>query len=466
MEILLECGETKLAQFIRSSDLELITLLLKRFLQVTTLEGEPLEVRDRIPLFTLDQYYFILFKKFETRVVFQPFLEIFYRVDADGYRRVMEALIVELESEVEEEGYRLRNGRMTDYGFPDFEEALEIYRFVNPDSPVLEKDFTLSTGREEVDKRSPTFYLAFQNEGPFLSSVLSRIADLEGLNRLNEEITILCNKAVVAESVDRFSIEEMERAAGKVFHYLNLGLQYLSREEEERAFEILRSLRVQRIFQCGLGTTLLLKRRAESILKGRWFGGDRENLVFLDPPYLEKFEGILKKRPAFYRNGTFGDFKNIQDLREMELFLEGLEVIVNTVEEKLNVSPHRLKALDLTLCYPREWREITLATILLTSLANQVLYGAFRFEAIDQARLKELLARLLDRNEQGKGVVRMKIKEGIGDWMDSISDDQIKREQFRAFWDFCLDLFEEQYGRIPPGEEIDPRFVKGLLTHT
>ena len=463
MEILLECGEKKVTQFIRASDLEWIALLLKKFLHVTTLEGEPLEVRDRIPLFTLDQHYFILFRKPETRVVFQPFLEIFYRVDANGYRRVMEAQIVELESELEEEGYRLRNARMADYGFPNFEEALEIYRFINPDTPLLKEGFLATTAQGEAGRGGSTFYLTFQEEGPFLASILSKVDDPSEVDRLKEEITLLCNKAIVADSVDRFTLEEMGRVAEKVFHTLNLGLQYLSREEEERALEILRSHPIQKIFQCGVGATLLLKKKAESILKGRWFGGDRENLVFLDPPHLERFAGILKKRPGLYRNGRVEDFKSLRDLEEMKVFLESLEVIVRTLGETLAVSPLELRGLDLTGCHPGDWRELTLSTVFLTSIANQVLFKVFRFGAIDQSRLKELLSHILDRNEQGKGVVRMEIEEGIRNWIDSVQEDRGRREHLLAFWDFCRDLFEEQYGRIPSGEEVDPRFVKGLL---
>ncbi|HMK53039.1 MAG TPA: DUF6178 family protein, partial [Thermodesulfobacteriota bacterium] len=139
MEILIESGDKKATQFIQSTDPELIVLLLKRFLRVLTLEGEPVEVRDRLPLFTLDQHYFIDFKGKGAREILQPFLEICYRVDEKGYRRLMDFLIVELESELEETGYRLRNGRLADYGFPDFEEALEIYSFVNPDSLTGER---------------------------------------------------------------------------------------------------------------------------------------------------------------------------------------------------------------------------------------------------------------------------------------------------------------------------------------
>ena len=60
----------------------------------------------------------------------------------------------------------------------------------------------------------------------------------------------------------------------------------------------------------------------------------------------------------------------------------------------------------------------------------------------------------------------MEIGEGLKEWFHSIEDDPERRLHLLAFRDFCLDLFEEEYGRIPPGEEIDPRFVKGLLIRT
>ena len=286
MEILIESGEKKVDQFIHSTDPELIALLLKKFIHVVTLEGELTEVRDRAPLFTLDQHYFIGFKGKGTREIFQPFLEVFYHVDSDGYRRLMDSLIMELGSELEETNYRLRNGRLADYGFPAFEEALEIYRFVNPNSPGIEKRSPQVKGREEVSEGSSMYYLTFKNEGPFLSSVLSRIDDPHEQDRLRQEMTALCNKAIVAEAIDLSNIAGMERAVKKVYHTLNLGLQYLSKEEEIKALEILQSLPMQRLFQCGVSTTILLRKKAESILEGPWFSGDPENLVFLDPPHF------------------------------------------------------------------------------------------------------------------------------------------------------------------------------------
>jgi hypothetical protein len=255
----------------------------------------------------------------------------------------------------------------------------------------------------------------------------------------------------------------MERVVKKVYHTLNLGLQYLSKEDEIKALRLLRSLRLQRLFQCGVSTTILLRREAESILRGRWFSGDQENLVFLDPPHFETFEGILRRRPALYRNWIYEDFKTLGDLKEAEDFLEFIEAIVNFLGKELKVSPRHLKELDLSGCYPEDWREITLSTIFLTSLANQMLKGTFQFEAIEQARVKNFLSGVFEKDSQGKGVIRMEVKERLREWLSSMESEDSRRQHLLAFQDFCFDLLEEGYGKVPPEEKVDPRFVKGLL---
>jgi len=463
MEILLESGEKKVSQFIQTTDIEFIALLLKKFLQVTTMEGEHLEGMDRIPPFTLDQYHFIHFRGKRTREVFAPFLQILYRVDIRNYQRLMDSLIAEFESELEEIGYRLRNGRLADYGFPDFEEALEIYRFISLDSFAGGEGSSRVVPREETGKEGSVFYLTFREEGPFFSSILSRIEDAFEQDRLKQEITALCNKAIVAEAIDLSNITGMERVIKKVYHYLNLGLHYLSREDERKSLEILRSLPIQKLFQYGVSATLLLRRKAESILQGSWFSNDQANLVFLDPPHFETFEGILRRKPVLYRNGTYEDFSNLQDLREAGDFLEFIKTIVYFLDKELNLSPVYLRKMDLSGCTPQGWREMTLSTIFLTSAANQILKGAFQFEAIGQDRVKDLLDRVFERDAQGKGAMKMEVKKGLRDWLESIGGEEVKRQHLLAFQDFCLDLFEAEYGKIPRDEEVDPRFVKGLL---
>jgi len=54
----------------------------------------------------------------------------------------------------------------------------------------------------------------------------------------------------------------------------------------------------------------------------------------------------------------------------------------------------------------------------------------------------------------------MKIGEGFKEWFHSTEKDPQKRLNLLAFHDFCFDLFEEEFGRVPQGEETDPGFVR------
>ena len=62
-------------------------------------------------------------------------------------------------------------------------------------------------------------------------------------------------------------------------------------------------------------------------------------------------------------------------------------------------------------------------------------------------------------------VIGMKVGEGFKKRFHSIENDPQKKLCFLAFRDFCLDLLEEEFGRIHQEDEIDPRLVKGLLNH-
>ena len=85
---------------------------------------------------------------------------------------------------------------------------------------------------------------------------------------------------------------------------------------------------------------------------------------------------------------------------------------------------------------------MTLATIFLTSTANQILKVTFQFEAIGQAQVRDFLDRVFERDAQGKGGMKMEIKNGLRNWLDSVNGEEVRRQHLLAFQDFCLDLFE------------------------
>jgi hypothetical protein len=57
----------------------------------------------------------------------------------------------------------------------------------------------------------------------------------------------------------------------------------------------------------------------------------------------------------------------------------------------------------------------------------------------------------------------MEIKSELMGWSMSMEKDKKRQDHLHAFLDFCLDLLEEEYGRMSPEDEVDPRFVRGLL---
>ena len=462
VEILMECGEEKFAQFLRSADLEFIILILKKFIRVTKQEEENSEKDGRPTPESLERLYFVHVKEEKARPLINRFLEKLLYLDMELYRRVMEGVIWELESGLEETEYRWRNGRLADLGFPDFEEALEIYRFINPQTMRLDGK-TLFSGELGEPGLVPAFYLTFQEDGPFFSTALRRLDDPSEQDRIKAEIAALGNKAIIAESTGGFSQEEIERVGRKVFHYLNLGLQFLSTEKKAEPVDVLRSVSIQRVFQCGFSNTLLLKRKAEVIFEGPWFERNRGNLVFLDFPHREIFKGLLQKRPAFYRNGKYDDFKHVDDFREIESILEMITASTHFIIDHLGLSSQKLKEMDWRNCHPNRWQEITLSTILLTSLGNQILKNIFLFEAIERNQLPILLSCLFERVDESRQIVKREVRDRVNQSFMSITKEGGKRLSMMSFWDFCFGILEQEYGRIPPGERIDLRFFKGFL---
>ncbi|NWF53619.1 MAG: hypothetical protein HXY45_02355 [Syntrophaceae bacterium] len=462
MEIMTECGDEKFEQFVRTADLEVIIFVLKKFIQVTKQGKDPLRMEEEPPAVSLESLYSVSFKDERSRDILQAFLKKFLHLDSDLYRRVMEGIIWELESDLEEAAYRWRNARLADLGFPDFQEALEIYRFVNPRTASLEgKPFIPREPGE--NGLASAFPLILQGVSPVFSSALRRLDHPSERHAVRAELVSLFNKAIIAESLADFSREEMERVGRKVFHYLNLGLQTLCREKAAPPENILRSVSPQKIFQCGFGSTLLLKKRAEAIFKGPWLEGNRHHLAFLDSPHGEMMKGLLRKRPALYRNGLYMDFETLEDLQEMGLFLEMIDAATQFLVDHLGLSPRKLKETDWRGYYPSRWEDMTLATILLTSWGNRILKNVFSFMPIEKGQLPILLRLFFEPKEAGLRVLRRELRKEIYDWMKSVAKEEGRRISLQRFWDYCFHLLEEQYARISPADRIDPRFTRGLL---
>jgi hypothetical protein len=461
IEILLQDDEDRLNQWIESVDPEFIVLLLKKYIQVTKQEYPLEEKPEEPPGFSLDQLYWIHFKDERAARVLGEFLRKVLALNPQLYRKFMEGAIWELESELEEFEFRWRNGRLADLGFPSYDEALEIYRFLNPKTMLLEGNVKWEA---EIPPNQvwPRFDLISPGHGPFFLSTLAGIEDPAEQDRLKFELAALANKAIVLECQEGFSLEGIERGGRKVFHYLNLGLQVLCQEKKTDPREILRSIPLLRIFQSAFGATLLLRKRAEILFRGPWFQRDRDNLSFLDSPHREILEGMLRKRPAFYRDGQYEDFQDLSDLQEAEALLEMIAAATHLFIDRLGLSPETIKAQDWSACHPCHWQEITLSTIFLTTLGNGILNGNFRFEAIDRKHLPSFLHHFFEGSPGGPRRVKNEVKNAVSQWLASAAKGQKRRHSLERFAEYSFQVLEENFGGIPPDGLGEPKFTKGL----
>ncbi len=151
LQAVVEAGFEKLAEVWERLDPELRALILARTTRIYdhALEEEAPEDEERPMITTADTFFTVVItaeREDEIRLVYR-IIDDLYRGDMTLARHTLMAARSELTSELEEMSYRWRAGRMSDLGYVDFYEALEVFRPIDPE--------TISIGEETADPGRP-----------------------------------------------------------------------------------------------------------------------------------------------------------------------------------------------------------------------------------------------------------------------------------------------------------------------
>ena len=133
-----ESGSSKLAEWILHADIELLVFLIQRHFEVVRkvdIEEEP--DFDESKYFTFDDQYLLRFRG-ESEPILYLLLEQLRTLDYRRYLHALENSLFELESGLEEQAFRWRAARLEDRGYPIYEEAQALFRFIPPDSIPLQ----------------------------------------------------------------------------------------------------------------------------------------------------------------------------------------------------------------------------------------------------------------------------------------------------------------------------------------
>ena len=326
-----ESGSSKLAEWILHADIELLVFLIQRHFEVVRkvdVEEEP--DFDESKYFTFDDQYLLRFRG-ESEPILYLLLEQLRTLDYRRYLHALENSLFELESGLEEQAFRWRAARLEDRGYPRYEEAQALFRFLPPDSIPLQAyqrspdPLHLAAGDDTITP--PDHALALLAEPTsFFSQVLASLPR-QTIAQIGRELAYLTNHIVTAEARDTGEVSEIRRCVGMAHDYVNIGLSYVAKEDETAARALLQTTQIRPFFQTGWGLLQRLQQQARLMATQLDESGLSEWESYLDPLFREMYAGVRRKEPLFFVGlKTPGEivsrrFGQLSEVRQVEALL-------------------------------------------------------------------------------------------------------------------------------------------------
>jgi hypothetical protein len=329
LEIISRMGEEKILQLVQVVDPELLVTVMNRLIRVVIRNPDIdlVEQHDTLPLFTLEDLFFIDFRFREYEEEMKNFLETIFRWNIEYYFGLMEELARGVQLESEEAAKKWRQARLADKGFPEFDEALAIYQYLKRQavsSPDIERS-PHDSGDSGETRAFLGYPLKLIDSNSLFKRCLDEISDQEEKDRLTRELAHLANKVIVADARDPGSVEELQGSLKKVSGYINIALEDMCGSDLAQALGLLRSNHLEILFRRGFSLILDLRKDAQKLI--REYEGGVENLGY---PLAGLVKGLFQKRP-FYAGNVLGEekvreFEQLEDLVRIRNMMDRTEL--------------------------------------------------------------------------------------------------------------------------------------------
>ncbi len=301
IEILLEAGFEKVGEIWGGLDPELAALIIARHTRIfdLTLGEEPPDESEAPRIETPDRFFIleITSDSDDDLRLIDALIADLYRYDLAVARHLLMSARSEMQSHLEEMSYRWRSGRLADLGYPDFYEALEVFRPLDPRSVEIGEGTAEqpAIGGEEAVRAPgelPVPMLEQVMGRAFLARALGQISEAEDVERLEAALIILVNRVLSAARVSPGDEQAVVVGTEHATATLALGLETVSRGDIESAALVLRTVSLTRLHRVGYTVTLGLARAARQLAPRGASAGEPSTLVL---------EALLGHRPFFSR---------------------------------------------------------------------------------------------------------------------------------------------------------------------
>jgi hypothetical protein len=251
IDALIEAGRETLVTGLGEIDLDLLLLALWPDTQVSVV-GKDDDPPDGA--FTADgMVYFRVADDALQRV--HEIAHAAFSLAPDLYWRIAQGLLFELPSECEEYALRWRTRRLSDLGFPELEDAMRVYRPLDPDR--VEDFGTQEFGGGGLVRAHE---LPKQLGGSLLGEALLELAPGRFTDVFGQVLAV-ANWLAVADDLPLSEPDSIPQALRKAVAGIDRGLRELSQRRNQPASEVLARTRPLDLFRVGATLDPDLKRR-------------------------------------------------------------------------------------------------------------------------------------------------------------------------------------------------------------
>jgi hypothetical protein len=252
LEALSETSDDALHRSLQAVDPELLVMHLQSRLAVFQKPDDAEGWEPPAGTRTLDgQFHFRALREGDDTAGLLRMLHLLFQREYWTYFRLMQGAIWELPSDNREWALRWRTGRLEDLGFPRFDDAMALYRYLRPAEHAA-----LPEGQPALDVSAwhLPVWIPSLPEGADSRHLLFR-----ALSAMTPEerragffaFVAVANGVAVADRMDLSDAETTPKAIEKAARWISRGLEHVARENALEAETVLRRVPMEHLFRVG-----------------------------------------------------------------------------------------------------------------------------------------------------------------------------------------------------------------------
>ena len=433
-------------------DLDLIILLFQSYMEVMQVLPTDEDIANILDegYESYDDIYYFRFTCDEEKVQFlKDMLSLLFSHYQNIYYGIMEGVMWQLKSSMEESIFERRTFRLMEMGFPPPEEAMSIYRRT-PTKKLLRTGIK----KEKVplmdmsDNLLPSLYMDHISENKGLIVKALEETDPETRDRFIYETIYLANKIIMADYRSLNEIDELKKSIDKSTALTSLGLAIIMKENKTDPETVLEDVNAETLFSLGYNSVREQQQRLKTIL--------RDIEISMIPDSMNAYvEGLLRKRPMYMDT----DFSTIYQLEQVTQSIDRIETFARILKDL--EWDKQIKSLEGT----NTGANLDMENIILTCTAINFIEKLFAFRPLLRTELLEFLHMTTRLDPSGTRLFLPDIRNDLIGFLHSF-DEALDISLIEDSADLLISRLEGEISGITDLEDLDTRFITCFVVST